>query len=276
MAASVAKSNSKGLDSALWKKIDAKFDRETAKQCLLWVKSVTGENFQISDNVSSEEFMDNLQSGYLLCLLVQKIEPQCWVKIKQRKFKPKSRGGAFVFRNQIEVMTKAMRLIGVRETDIFTSQDLYSKENPNNVITGIFQLNAMSQKYKAFDGPYMEGGFKASTENKRVFSEETIRKGRTAIPKWSEGSLKMDSGRGLDSAGIVKTAGSEDWVSSAAVPNWSKGSIAVKSNKRVDKIMKNVANEDWQASEEVPKMFQPKQMGEKRSNFDSAGIIKHA
>lgn len=312
MAASEAKLNSKGLDGALWKKIDAKFDAENAKNCLEWVQNVTGEDMAIPSVTGSEEFLDILQSGYYLCRLAEKIDPECWVKVKQRKFKPKKKGNAFVFRNQIEVFTKAMRVFGVKETDIFTSQDLYSKENPNAVAVGLMQLNAVLHKYPGFDGPYMEGGFKAATENKRVFSEEVIRKGKVVIPKWSEGSLKVqggpeldgagivktagnedwkssggvskwsvgslavDSGPQLDGAGIVKTAGNEDWKSSGGISKWAEGSIAVETNEGVDKIIKNVANKDWKASGAVPKLYQPVQREEKKSNFDSHGIIKHA
>jgi len=278
MAASEAKLNSKGLDGALWKKIDAKFDSEQAYKCLHWVKEVTGEDVAMpsAGEMTVEIFMDALYSGYLLCKLVHKIEPDCWAKVKQRKFKPKKKGGAFVFRNQIEVMTKVMRLLGVKESDVFTSQDLFSKENPNNVVTGIFQLNAAAMKYPTFDGPYMEGGYKAATANKREFSEEVLAKGRAVIPNWSKGSLALKSTPGLDGAGIVKTAGSEDWVSSAAIPAWNKGSIAVAGNKHVDHIIKNVANDDWNASGEVPKMYQPVKIEEHKSNFDAAGIIKQA
>jgi len=312
MAASEAKLNSKGLDGALWKKIDAKFDAENARDCLAWVQTVIGEDMSIPAHTGSGEFLDILQSGYYLCKLAEKIDSECWVKVKQRRFKPKKKGNAFVFRNQIEVFTKAMRNFGVKETDIFTSQDLYSKENPNAVAVALMQSNAVLHKYPGFSGPYMEGGFKASTENKRVFSEEVIRKGKVAIPKWSEGSLSVKGGPELDGAGIVKTAGNEDWKDSGGVSKWSegslavnsgprldgagivktagnedwkdtggvskwaKGSIAVEPNKSVDHIIKNVANEDWKASGAVPKLFQPVEREDKKSNFDAAGIIKHA
>jgi len=281
MAASEAKTNSKGLDRELWNKIGGKFDGEQAASCLHWVQAVTGEDLKIpgggsAKEVSQDEFFDIMQNGYFLCKLVMKIEPECWVKVKQRKFKPRKKGGAFVFRNQIEVMTKAMRKIGVKEGDIFTSQDLYNKENPNNVVTGIFQLNAAAMKYPTFDGPYMDGGFKASTENKREFSKEVLAKGASAIPFASRGALKLERGPELDGAGIVKTAGNENWHSSAAIPNWSKGAKYIPDNTRLDKIDRSVANPDYKASGEIPAMYKPKQMDEHHSNFDATGIIKNA
>jgi len=312
MAASEAKLNSKGLDGALWKKIDAKFDSQDAKNVLVWVQNLAGEDLEIPDTVGPDQFLDILQSGYFLCKMAETIDPDCWKKIKQKKFKAKKKGNAFVFRNQISVFTKAVRLFGMKENDLFTSQDLYSRENPNTVCVCLMQLSAILQNYDGFDGPYMDGGFKASTENKRVFSEEVIRKGRQAVPqwskgslavkggpqldgagivktagnedwvdkggvsKWSQGSIAVDSGPQLDGAGILKTAGSEDWRDTGGVSKWAQGSIAVPDNPRVDHIDKNVANRDWQDSGAVPKFSQVKKMDDKKGNFDAHGIIKHA
>jgi len=312
MAASEAKLNSKGLDGALWKKIDAKFDSEVAKNVLLWIQNVTGEDLEIPNTVGTDEFLDILGNGYFLCRMAETIDPECWIKSKQRRFKVKKKGNAFVFRNQISVCTKALRNFGMKETDLFTSQDLYSRENPNTVCVCLMQLNAKLHNYDGFDGPYMDGGFKASTENKRVFSEEVIRKGKQAVPqwskgslavkggpqldgagivktagnedwrdtggvsKWSQGSVQVDSGPQLDGAGIIKTAGSEEWRDTGGVSKWSQGSIAVPDNLRVDHIDKNVANRDWQDSGAVPKIMQVKKMDDKKSNFDAHGIIKHA
>merc|ERR1719419_839932 len=276
--ASVAKTNSKGLDGALWRKIEAKWNREKGKSALEWVQSVTGEKLNIPASVGPDEFIEVLKNGYFLCKLAMKIEPEIWVKLKQRRFKPRKNGGAFVFRNQIEVFTKGLKIMGVRETAKFPSKDLYDGENANNVLTAIYALNAASQKYPGFDGPYIDGGFKASTENKREFTEEQLRGGANAIPFASRGALKLEHKAGLDGAGIVKTAGNEDWHSSSAIPNWSKGSRQIADNPSVDHIVKNVseATKGHKGSEAVPKMYQPVKMDEKQTNFDAHGIIKNA
>ena len=44
------------------------------------------------------------------------------------------------------------------------------------------------------------------------------------VSKWSQGSVQVDSGPQLDGAGIIKTAGSEDWRDTGGVSKWSQGS----------------------------------------------------
>jgi len=277
--ASAAKTNAHGLDRELWKKMDGKYDNDSAKAILKWIKAVTKEDFAIPDAVTSDAFFDILYNGYYICLVVQAIEPECWIKIKQRKFKPKKKGNAFVFRNQIEVATKAMKqVLGLRTGDVCTSQDLYNRENANTVISCLNHLNSAAQKHKTFAGPYLEGGFKVSEENKRVFTKEQIAKGKAIVPFMNRGARHLKSGPQLDGAGVIKTAGSEDWVASSEVPIWNKGSLAHKSGPQLDSagVVKTAGSEDWEASSVVPKMMQPVDLKEKKSNFDAHGVIKNA
>jgi len=276
--ASAAKTKAHGLDKDLWKKIDGKYDGDEAKKCLKWVKAVTKEDFAIPSAVTSNDFFDILANGYLICKVVEAIEPNCWINIKQKRFKPKKKGNAFVFRNQIEVSTKAMKhkQLGLRTGDVFTSQDLYNRENANTVISCLNHLNSAAQKHKVYSGPYMDGGFAVAEENKRVFTEEQIRKGRAVVPMWNRGAIAVDSGPQLDSAGVIKTAGNEDWVASSEIPMWNKGAIAHDSGPRLDSagVVKTAGSEDWQISGEVPKMMQTVKIKEQKSNHDAYGVIK--
>lgn len=278
--ASAAKTKAHGLDKALWKKIDGKYDGDQAKSCLLWVKAVTKEDFAIPSVVSSDTFFDILFNGYLICKVIEAIEPNCWINIKQKRFKPKKKGNAFVFRNQIEVSTKAMKheQLGLRTGDVFTSQDLYNRENANTVISCIYQLNSAAQKHKVYSGPYLDGGFATAIENKRQFTKEQIRKGASVVPMWNRGALKIEDGPRLDGAGVLMTAGSEDWVASSEIPIWNKGAIAHDGGPRLDSagVVKTAGNEDWEVSGAVPKLMQTVKIEEKRSNFDAHGVIKHA
>jgi len=279
--ASAAKTNAHGLDRELWKKMDGKYDGIKAKAILQWIKAVTKEDFAIptGDGVTANDFFDLLYNGYYICLVVQAIEPECWIKIKQKKFKPKKKGNAFVFRNQIEVATKAMKqVLGLRTGDVCTSQDLYNRENANTVISCLNHLNSAAQKHKKYNGPYLEGGFKVSEENKRTFTKEQIAKGKAIVPFMNRGALHLKSGPQLDGAGVVKTAGNEDWVASSEVPMWNKGSLAHKSGPQLDSagVVKTAGNEDWEASSAVPKLMQVVDLKEKKSNFDAHGVIKNA
>eukprot|EP00494_Astrolonche_serrata_P028480 UN28747 len=77
----------------------------------------------------------------------------------------------------------------MKQTDVCTSQDLYNQENLNNVVNTLYSLSACAQKLDTFNGPYISDGISHSTENKRVFTQEQINKGKNAIPQLNQGSV---------------------------------------------------------------------------------------
>jgi len=238
---SEAKTNAHGLDRDLWAKIDGKFDPIKAQKVLDWICAVTGED------TGGEEFGPALKNGYLVAKLIQTIDPEVKNRIKKRRWKPKKTNMPFQCREQIELFGKACKNLGMNQTDLFTAQDLYEQENLNQVMNTLYSLNAIAQDVVSFDGPYIEDGFAKAQENRRNFSEETLRKGANAIPFASRGAIDRNEGARLDGAGILKTAGNEDHKVSNVVPQWSQGSIAHESDRRLDGagIMKNAGNEDW-------------------------------
>lgn len=268
---SEAKTNAHGMDKEIWARINAKWDPQRGSNALNWVCEVTGEGDP------SGEFGEELRNGYLLAKLILTIDPTVKNKIKKKRWKPKNTKMAFPAREQIELFGKSCKALGMPNTDVFTSQDLWEQENLNNVVNTIYALNAIAVDLDCFDGPYLADGFVHAQENKRNFTAEELKRSGAAVPKWNTGSIARDTGARLDGAGIVKTAGNEDWVASNETSKWAQGSIAHNTGNRLDGagIVKNAGNEDWVASTEVPKWNQGSNDNNRNNNdFDSYGIVR--
>jgi len=87
--------------------------------------------------------------------------------------------------------------LGMRETDVFVTQDLYEGDNLTLVCDQIFALSALSRAVASFNGPYI-GSAKFATENKRAFTEDQLKKAKCAVPILNEGSVEIDQGGKLD------------------------------------------------------------------------------
>merc|ERR1711879_99947 len=113
----------------------------------------------------------------------------------------------------------------MKETDVFTSQDLFEQENLNQVVSTLYALNSIAMQFKnqgKYSGPLIKGGYAQAKESKRNFTEEQLRKGQNVVPFASRGAIARDTGGKLDSAGVVKTAGTENWKISNEQSAWSK------------------------------------------------------
>lgn len=271
-AASDAKTRSHGtLDSELWARIDATYNPALAQSVLQWILEVTKLDLSKVKGLAGDEadnFHHALQNGWLIAEFIQKIKPGIYADIKKSKFKPKnldpkSKIKAIKCREHIQIFGLAIRHLGIKESDCFTSQALFNGENLNAVVNTFFGLNALLSSSKWYKGPLLKGGFKKSTANPRTFTEEQIRAGKNAIPMTSRGANYIDTNSGVDGAGIVKVPKSQEgnYKASGDVPKWNQGSIAQKSGKKLDKIIMN-PNEDYRASGDVPVWNQgSKQLG---------------
>jgi len=271
---SLAKTNAHGIDKQIWQKIDAKFDPVKAQAALEWILECTGET-------TDESFGPALKDGYLLCQLFLFIDPEIFaVKLKKRRFKPKKGQMAFKAREQIELFTRGCKKWGMKDTDTFTSQDLYEQENLNNVVNTLYSLNAklaqMSSDGK-YDGPLIKGGYAHAKEEKRTWTKEQLRKQANAIPFTSRGAIKVDKGPQLDGAGVVKTAGNENWKSSNVQSAWEKGSIAHDNSSKIDgagviKTTKEMRN--WKPSTVQSAWEKGAIAHDDKTGIDSYGVIK--
>lgn len=91
-----------------------------------------------------------------------------------KKFKQK--GPAFLLMENVQSFLAAIKKYGVPDEEVFQTPDLFEARNIPQVTLCLYALARTTQKHPEYAGPQM--GPKMSTENKREFTEEQIRKGR--------------------------------------------------------------------------------------------------
>jgi len=127
-----------GLDKDVQGRMAAKYDLKRVAQCCQWIKDVTGK--QVND------FHADLKNGVTLCKLMNKIQP--------KSCKPKNSKMPFVQRENIVMYLEACKKYGMRETDVFVSQDLFEGDNLNMVVINLLALHTLASK-KGFKGPFI-------------------------------------------------------------------------------------------------------------------------
>ena len=101
--------------------------------------------------------------------MMNKIVPDAIKKFKQK-------GPAFLLMENVQSFLAAIKKYGVPDEEVFQTPDLFEARNIPQVTLCLYALARTTQKHPEYAGPQM--GPKMSTENKREFSEEQIRKGR--------------------------------------------------------------------------------------------------
>merc|ERR1719282_250163 len=116
-----------GLDAELLAKQNSKFDPVVTGKVVNWISAVTGEN------VTTENIHENLKSGVVLCNLANKLCPGVVSKINNGKM-------PFVQMENINAFLVACKRIGVPDTDLFMTVDLFEAKNMPQVIQTLFIL----------------------------------------------------------------------------------------------------------------------------------------
>ena len=93
---------------------EVRVDAKRMLEAQMWIQSVL--EIEIPGNLFEE-----LKDGTVLCDLLNKIKPGTCSKYKPSQI-------PFVARNNIEIFIKGARQLGVPETDIFETSDLYDKQ----------------------------------------------------------------------------------------------------------------------------------------------------
>jgi transgelin len=108
-------------------------------------------------------------------------------KIKAGTVKKINNGSMpFIQMENINAFLVACKSIGVPDTDLFMTVDLFEAKNMGQVIQTLHALGRHSQKVSTFGGPYI--GTKLATANPREFTEEQLRQGESVIPLQTAGS----------------------------------------------------------------------------------------
>ncbi|XP_013387823.1 muscle-specific protein 20-like [Lingula anatina] len=162
---------------------------DQALEALAWIEAVTGRPLLENGMSYKDQFevMQVLKDGEALCELVNAIAPGIVKKINRSKL-------AFKQMENIELFLTACKQLGMKDVDVFQTQDLYEGKNMYIVINCIHILGSLAQKHD-FQGPVI--GVKLADMNKRNFGEEKLKAGQHVI------GLQMGTNKGASQAGMT-------------------------------------------------------------------------
>jgi hypothetical protein len=130
-----------GLDAELARKQAEKYDPELEKEVCTWISAVTGE---AQGDASAGDW---LHDGVVLCKLANAIKAGSVKKINESKM-------PFKQRENITFFQKFARDIGVTESAMFGTDDLFDQKNMGSVISAIYTVGGVVQdKVPEFTGP---------------------------------------------------------------------------------------------------------------------------
>lgn len=173
----------------------AKFDIDRACGAMQWIEAVLGRRLEPpSDDIQEQlDVRDALRDGIALCEVMNTFHPGAIRKINNSKF-------PFKQMENIEQFLLACRDFGMKEVDVFQTQDLYEAKSMYTVINCLYQLSALARKH-GYDGPTI--GVKLADENRRSFTAEQVQQGKMAI-SLQYGSPEGASQRGMTPYGMTR------------------------------------------------------------------------
>ncbi|XP_062920681.1 calponin-3a [Mobula hypostoma] len=170
-----------GLTAEVRNKILQKYDPQKEEELRIWIEEVTGrrlgENFQIS-----------LKDGVILCILMNKLQPDSIKKINESKLN-------WHQLENISNFIKAMQVYGMKPHDIFEANDLFENGNLTQVQTTLLALASLA-KTKGFQ-TRMDIGVKYADKQERHFEEEKLKAGQSVI------GLQMGTNKCASQAGMT-------------------------------------------------------------------------
>jgi len=145
-------------------------DGDPEEQAAFWVGAVTG-----SVQPEGESLQAWLKSGVVLCELVNTLSPGCAGKTSSREVlasKPQMIRRMKEMENIVSY-SEAARALGVPESDMFVTFDLYEDKNFPAVVRNLHSLGRVAQQ-RGFDGPTL--GAKLASKNVRKFSQVRLKR----------------------------------------------------------------------------------------------------
>jgi len=170
-----------GLAAEMQSKVNSKYNEADAARALDWIASHIGESFDCSG--SMDNFQEQLKDGQKLCKLMNALKPGSIKKINAGKL-------VFKWMENLENFNQACKALGVPEMETFQAVDLTERVNLHQVVLCVNGLarKAQSMGLRGF-GP------KEADQNKRDFSDETLKAGQSVI------GLQMGSNQGATQSG---------------------------------------------------------------------------
>jgi len=170
-----------GLAAEMQSKVNAKYSEEDASKVLEWIGGLIGESFDFSG--SMDNFQEQLKDGQKLCKLMNAVKPGSIKKINAGKL-------VFKWMENLENFNQACKSVGVPEMETFQAVDLTERVNLHQVV---LCCNGLARKAQSLG---LKGfGPKEAEQNKREFSDETLKAGQSVI------GLQMGSNQGATQSG---------------------------------------------------------------------------
>lgn len=164
----------------LWQVAGKRIPEEEA-EAQQWIECVVGERFP-----PGVPYEAALRDGILLCKLMNRLQPGIIGKIN-------TSGGDYKMMDNLGQFQKACTKYGVPDVDLFQAVDLWEGKDIAGVTRTIFALGRTCYKHPEWRGPCL--GPRPAEENRREFSEETLRAGEAII------GLQAGQNKGATQAG---------------------------------------------------------------------------
>ncbi|XP_030648634.1 transgelin-3a [Chanos chanos] len=182
-----------GLSREVQEKIDQKYDADLEARLVEWILVQCDGELERPEP-GKQNFQKWLMDGTILCRLINSLYPRGMEPIK----KIPDTKMAFKQMEKISQFLQAAEAYGVTRTDIFQTVDLWEGKDMSAVQRTLAALGSVALTK---DDGYYRGNsdwfHKKARENRREFSEEQLRQGRSLI------GLQMGSNRGASQSGMA-------------------------------------------------------------------------
>lgn len=132
-------------------------------------------------DLPGESLCAALRDGSVLCRLANAISPGA-----VPRYNPPSRQ-PFKCMDNISKFIQFLRRLGVREEELFCTDDLFERKNEPQVVSSLHALGRALQTTMP-DAPLPKLGVRLAERNERVFSEGQLREAANTVPLISLGS----------------------------------------------------------------------------------------
>lgn len=149
-----------GLDADIRQKFAAKWDPAKAASAQKWLEELTKTRL-----VGPLE--QSLKSGVVLCNAINAIRPGLIKSINMQD-------SPFKHRENIESYLKGCKALGVAETDLFVTTNLYEATNMVQVVDNLLALAGIVQRFPDYRGPIV-GPRRAEFADKKIDLDDGIR-----------------------------------------------------------------------------------------------------
>jgi hypothetical protein len=151
------------LEHDIATKEEFKYLPELERSARQWIEKIVGD---IQPNLTFPQY---LKSGVILCKLMNALKPGIIPKINEQNI-------AYMQMENIERYLQACKELGLRDSDLFNTSDLFNEKNMNLVINNIHILAHFVEKLPDFNGPKIE-----VTQTRNLFSASLVESDATSI-----------------------------------------------------------------------------------------------